>query len=117
MSGADNKLAGKQRGTHGLGAVGSNGRLRRRSRISGSRHMQCTSDRHCERTSYTHRIILLKPCNGLAYFRRKYTINWSAVITQATQRCLHGADIRGLCDELLPALKVVTPSPVIAWRK
>src|SRR5262245_4085110 len=79
--------------------------------------MQRAPDRYSKCPGNAHRIILLQPRNRIAYFRRKHTVDGPAVITQTTQRRLHGPHISGLCDELLAILEVVTPSPLIAWRK
>src|SRR6266545_4271252 len=79
--------------------------------------MQCApnGDGECPRNA--HRRVLLKPCNGIAYFWREYPIDGSAVITKPTQRRLHGAHISGLLNYFLVTLEVVRPSPLVARRK
>jgi hypothetical protein len=70
-----------------------------------------------KRTGYAHRIILLQPCNGVAHFLGEHTVDWSAIIAQPAQGCLHRSNISRIQNELVAALKVVHPSPGISGRK
>src|SRR6266481_1696005 len=79
--------------------------------------MQCAPYGDGGGTGAPHEIIFLKPCNGIAYVWGKYTIDGTAVITQPAQLRLHGTDISRLHNELFAGLEVVTPSPLVAWRK
>src|SRR5580704_12734750 len=81
------------------------------------RHVQRSSHRIGECPCDAHGITLLQPRDGFSHLRSEYAVNGAAVITQPTQRRLHGADISGLHNKLLVGLEVLTPQPLVAGGK
>src|SRR5207249_2339357 len=92
-------------------------RLRRRGarRPTLSRHVQRSSHRIGERPGDAHGIILLQARDGFAYFWCKQAVDWAAIIAQPAQGGLHGTHVSGLQNELFVSLKVINPSPLVAW--
>src|SRR6266487_5678599 len=59
-----------------------------------SRHMKRAPHRIVEHPGDVHGIVLLQPRDGVAYCWGKHAVDRPAIITQPSQRRLHGADVR-----------------------